>query len=393
MESKLTVASFFSGAMGLDLGLEKSGARTIFTCEFDKSAQETIKTNRPELEVLGDIRDFELGWFKQITDSQPIDIVAGGPPCQAFSTAGKRKGFEDSRGNVFLKFLEVIEQISPNFFVIENVRGLLSTKFELDSDEFLRVGLPIELYGTPGSAVMYTAKRMELAGYTVNYNLYNAANFGVPQKRERVVIIGSRLNQNVPFLQPTHHENGDYGLQTWRTLGNALEGLDQSGDKWMEFSKNTKKFMSLIKEGEYWKSLPVEIQKIAMGGSFHLQGGKTGFYRRLSFAKPSPTLVTSPSMPATLLGHPVEMRPLSIKEYARIQMFPDDWKIQGSTMNVYKQIGNAVPVGLGQAIGEAINRMVKNDISREIEGFKFSRYNRTSYSEMKKTMSVNLRLF
>lgn len=390
---KITVASFFSGAMGLDLGLELAGGETIYACEFDKSARETIQKNRPDLDVLKDIRDFNIKDFRKSTKNKAIDVVAGGPPCQAFSTAGKRKGFDDARGNVFLKFLEVIEEIGPNFFVIENVRGLLSTKFELDEGEFLRVGLPIELYGQAGSAVLYTAKRMEIAGYSVNYNLYNAANFGVPQKRERVVIIGSRLHDDIPFLEPTHHEFGEFNLPSWRTVQEAFEGINYDGDKWMEFSESTKGYMNLIPEGEYWKSLPLEIQKKAMGGSFHLQGGKTGFYRRLSFDKPSPTLVTSPSMPATLLAHPTELRPLSIREYARIQQFPDDWMIMGSTINVYKQIGNAVPVGLGHSIGNFIKKLIlKVDITN-IDGFKYSRYRMTSFKEMKSLVNVNLRMF
>jgi len=258
----------------------------------------------------------------------------------------------------------------------------LSTKYELDIDEFERVGLPLEMYAKPGSAVLYTCRRMEMAGYNVNYNLYNAANYGVPQKRERVVLMGSKIGTAVPFLYPTHSENGEHGLKKWKTLKSALKGLDNSDDQWVELSEKTKKFLSQLKEGEYWKNLPLRAQKEAMGGSFHLQGGKTGFYRRLDFNKPSPTLVTSPSMPATLLGHPTELRPLSVKEYARVQQFPDDWKIQGSKINIYKQIGNAVPVGLGYAIGITLNNIVKGRWPEPLQGFRYSRYKNTSYSEM-----------
>lgn len=380
---KLTVASFFSGAMGLDMGLEEAGCETVYTCEFDKSAIKTIRHNRPDLPVLEDIRDFDYSEFLQKTGTTHIDVVAGGPPCQAFSTAGKRRGFSDERGNVFLKYLDVIEEINPTFFILENVRGLLSTKYELDPEEFVRVGLPSELYGKPGSAILYTCKRMELSGYNVNYNLYNAANFGVPQKRERVILIGGKISSDIPFLEPTHSETGEHNLKEWETLGTALEGLDKNGDAWVELSEKTKKYLVMLKEGEYWKNLPLQIQKEAMGGSFHLQGGKTGFYRRLSFDKPSPTLVTSPSMPATLLGHPNELRPLSIKEYARVQQFPDNWEIQGSKINIYKQIGNAVPVGLGRAIGALLVRLVKGQEIKNIDGFKYSRYKKTSYVDMK----------
>lgn len=390
--NNLTIASFFSGAMGLDLGLEKAGCKTVFTCEFDKSAIETIRFNRPDLPILKDIRDFDYEDFLDKTKGVHIDVVAGGPPCQAFSTAGKRRGFSDERGNVFLKYLDVIETIKPTFFVLENVRGLLSTKYELDFDEFERVGLPAELYGKPGSAVLYTCRRMEMAGYAVNYNLYNAANYGVPQKRERVVLMGSKIGAEVPFLHPTHSENGEHGLKKWQTLRNALKGLDYTDDQWVELSDKTKKFLSQLKEGEYWKNLPLNAQKEAMGGSFHLQGGKTGFYRRLDFNKPSPTLVTSPSMPATLLGHPTELRPLSVKEYARVQQFPDDWKIQGSKINIYKQIGNAVPVGLGYAIGMTLNNLVNGTTPELVQGFKYSRYKNTSYSEMALSLNKQLKL-
>jgi DNA (cytosine-5)-methyltransferase 1 len=389
----LTVASFFSGAMGLDLGLEDEGFNTVFACEFDKWAQATIKKNRPELPLLSDIRDFDLINFQKLVGNSHIDVVAGGPPCQAFSTAGKRRGFEDERGNVFLKFLEVIELVRPSYFIIENVRGLLSTKYELDEEEFIGYGLPHSLLKKPGSALIYTCKRLEQSGYSVNFNLYNSANFGVPQKRERVVIIGALSERRVDFLTPTHSENGEFGLSKWTNLRSAFNGLRPENDSYLPLSQKTLKFLQLLKPGQYWKDLPIELQKEAMGGSFHLQGGKTGFYRRLDFNKPSPTVVTSPNMPATLLGHPIENRPLSVKEYARIQQFPDKWEICGSIVNQYKQIGNAVPVGLGRAIGKAILNHLNQSEAATFENFKFSRYRNTSYQELMQYLSSQFSLF
>ena len=368
--------SFFSGALGLDIGLEQAGIKSVLACEIDKNARETIKTNRPDLNVIEDINEFNISDFESKIDFSKIDLIEGGPPCQAFSTAGKRKGFNDSRGNVFLKFLNTIELIKPKYFVIENVRGLLSTKFELDFSEFTRYDLDERLYAKKGSALLYAVRRMEECGYEVNFNLYNSMFFGVPQSRERVIIIGTLDKNRVPFLKKTH---GD-GLEKIVTTKEVFKGIDYSNDRHQKLSERTLKYIKHLKSGENWRNLPENLIEEAMGNSYKLGGGKTGFYRRLDWDKVSPTIVTSPVMPATLLCHPKENRPLSIKECARIQQFPDNWNFQGNVTSIYKQIGNAVPVGLGRAIGEVIVNH-HNGISLEEENQKYSRYKNTSYDE------------
>ena len=377
--------SFFSGALGLDLGLEQAGFKSVLACEIDKDARETIIANRPDLTVIDDINKFNTEDFEDVIDFSKIDLIEGGPPCQAFSTAGKRKGFSDSRGNVFLKFLETIEKIKPKYFVIENVRGLYSTKYELEFNEFSKYDIDERLYAKKGSALLYAVKRMEESGYNINFNLYNSMFFGVPQTRERVIIIGTLNQQKVPFLKKTHGE----GFKDIVTIKQAFKGIDYSNDKHQKLSERTIKYVSLLKSGENWRNLPENLVEEAMGNSYKLGGGKTGFFRRLDWNKVSPTIVTSPVMPATLLCHPEENRPLSIKECARIQQFPDNWVFKGNVTSIYKQIGNAVPVGLGKAIGDAIMKHHRSKIN-EFENETYSRYKKTSYDEFMIDMHKNL---
>ena len=374
----MNVLSFFSGAMGLDIGLEKAGFNTIAACEVDINAIKTIKKNKKGLNVYTDINNISNSELDSIKHKNKIDLIAGGPPCQAFSTAGKRKGFEDDRGNIFLRYLEIIEYLKPSYFVIENVRGLLSTKFELNLDEFLKYDIDERLYKKPGTALYYVVKRLEESGYNINFNLYNSKYFGTPQSRERVIVIGTLSKEKVPFLIPTHSDD-DVKLEKVTTVRDALKGLKEKDEFNGKFSPKTLKYVSMLKSGENWRNLPDNIQAEAMGKSFKLGGGKTGFYRRLDWNKPSPTLVTSPTMPATLLCHPEKNRPLSTKEYARIQQFPDNWKFEGNLTSIYKQIGNAVPVGVGEAIGKVImnhNKGYKDELNKN---FKYSRYHNTSF--------------
>jgi DNA (cytosine-5)-methyltransferase 1 len=216
----------------------------------------------------------------------------------------------------------------------------------------------------------------------INFDLYNSANFGTPQARERIVIIGTTNNIKVNRLKPTHSNISEYNLPKWRTLKYALKKL-KNIDNSEHLNYNPKRvfYYEKLKSGENWKNLPIDLQKKALGGSFYLGGGKTGFLRRLDWNKPSPTLVTSPSMPATDLCHPEEIRPLSVNEYKVIQQFPISWKLGGTTIDKYRQIGNAVPVGLGRAIGREIKNHFLGQFKDDIKDFKYSRYNNTSYND------------
>lgn len=367
----IVALSFFSGAMGLDIGMRNGGIRALLACEVNKYCRMTIAQNEPDMALIGDINKYgpeDILRMARIPAGRGVDVIFGGPPCQAFSTAGARRALDDARGNVFLSYIAVVEQIRPTYVVIENVRGLLSAPYPYDG-----IAKPVK-----GGALCVILDRLRAAGYTISFELYNAANFGAPQIRERLVMIGKLGGRKVPYLSPTHSEDGKYGLEPWRTLREALAGLQAAEQHYINFPEKRLKFYRLLKAGQYWKDLPEEAQREAMGAKLELGGGKTGFYRRLNFGRPSPTLVTNPTMPATDLCHPVEDRPLSVEEYGRIQEFPEDWKICGPILEQYKQIGNAVPIKLGEAIARTIIADMNGEKLPQIPGFPYSRYKNTN---------------
>lgn len=377
---RVKALSFFSGAMGLDLGLEKAGVPILLACEMDKACRLTIQKNRPDLALLGNVCDYSPGEIRAaagLRDGDEIDVMVGGPPCQSFSTAGARRGFEDARGNVFLRYIDLILTLKPRYAVIENVRGLISAPINHRphaerGDEWIP-----EVAERPGGALLHILGLLRDGGYSVSFNLYNAANFGVPQSRERVVLICHRGPGKVPHLMPTHAQDGAYGLPKWRTLRDALAGLAQAEHHYVTFPEDRLRFYRLLEQGQYWKHLPEDLQQQALGKSYFSGGGKTGFLRRLAWDKPCCTLVTAPNMPATDICHPTEHRPLSIEEYKRIQQFPDDWQVCGSLKDQYRQIGNAVPVGLGEAVGRAILRHMAGETVQPPSDFHYSRYKDT----------------
>ena len=364
--------SFFSGALGLDLGMEQEGIKPLLYCENDRKCRMTIDSMRPNTALIGDICKYsaeKVLEMARITEGRKVDVIFGGPPCQAFSTAGARRAFNDARGNVFLRYLDLISEIQPKYVVIENVRGLLSTPFALKEDSE-----PVK-----GGALCLVLERLEALGYAVSFNLYNAANFGAAQIRERVILIGKLGGSKVAYLEPTNAEHGECGLPPWRTFGDAVDGLDPSSAHHVDFPTKRQRYFEMLSEGQCWRDLPSEIQPAAMGKAYALSGGKTGFYRRISYSKPCPTLVTSPTMPATDLCHPKFNRPLSVEEYMRVQGFPDCWRVRGELADIYRQVGNAVPVALGRAIGRAIvNDMAGKKPAEKFDGFRYSRYKKTS---------------
>ena len=386
--------SFFSGAMGMDLGLEKAGFQTLFACEIDKACRKTIRKNRPDIALAGDLRDHSAQEVRQMAgldEKADIDLVVGGPPCQAFSTAGKRKAFEDDRGNVFLTFIDMIIDLRPKFAVIENVRGLLSAPLKHRPHNQRGEGFDeLTVDELPGGALNYIIHKLEGAGYSVSFNLYNAANFGTPQKRERVIILCSRDTGKLPYLGPTHSETGAHGLPKWRTFRGAVADLSPDDHDHLDFPEKRLKYYRLLEEGQNWRSLDIGLQQEAMGASFYSGGGKSGFYRRLKWDAPTPTLVTHPAMPATDLCHPTEDRPLSIQEYKRIQEFPDDWEVLGTVLQRYKQIGNAVPVGLGHAVGRLLMKCLKEEEMESFEGFNYSRYKNTDEVSWRSNFQMTL---
>lgn len=392
--------SFFSGALGLDLGLEEAGLEPVSYNEIEKRFCETIRLNKPEVPLYEcDIRDLTA---KELLKTHGLKkgelfVIAGGPPCQSFSTAGKRKSLEDDRGNVFLHYIDLIEGMKPKFAIIENVRGLLSAPLKHRPHNLRGEGhKKLSVAESPGGALAHIVARLEKAGYRVSFTLYNAANFGVPQSRERVIMLASREGKEIPFLSPTHSEKDD-SLPPWRTTKDAIWDLrNRKNLEHTKFPEKRLRFYRLLKAGQNWKNLPIKLQKEAMGNSFYSGGGKTGFLRRLNWNKPSPTLVTSPTMPATDLCHPTKDRPLSVEEYARIQTFPESHIFSGNTLDKYKQLGNAVPCGLGKAVGEHLINFDSGKLTHFNTDGKLSRYLNTDhkswYNNLKKE-HTNVSLF
>lgn len=346
------VISLFSGAMGLDIGLAKAGLNVVIGQDFDASCVKTMRANGHKV-LEGDIREIEPQQFLSLTGlhiGEPF-LICGGPPCQPFSTAGKRLGINDPRGSLFMDFIRMIDYIRPRFFVMENVKGIMSAPLkhvplaERDEKD------PEQRLGTVLDVILSEFNKL---GYKTVYGVLDAVNYGVPQFRERFVLIGSRDNEDIFLPIPTHfqmHQNQEY---QWKSVRSVIEDLEFDSGECATLSDERLKFLKMVPQGGNWRDLPEDIIPIAMGGAYTSGGGKVGFYRRLSYDQPSPTVVTSPVQKATMMCHPTQNRPLSVKEYARIQQFPDNWIFTGTTAAKYRQIGNAVPVGLAEAIGKAV---------------------------------------
>ncbi len=336
--------SLFSGAMGLDIGLSKAGINFKLGQDFDLSCVKTMEANGIN-GLLGDIREIDPSTILELSGlkiGEPF-LICGGPPCQPFSTAGKRLGINDPRGSLFLDFVRMIDTIRPRFFVMENVKGLMSAMLKDSNGK-----------NTDTRVIEIILNEFRKLNYKTVYGVLDAVNYGVPQFRERLIMIGSRDNENVFLPSPTHfhvHQEQNY---RWRTLGDTIRDLENQVDECASFGEKRLAFLRMVPEGGNWRDLPKDVVEEAMGGAYNSGGGKVGFYRRLSYAQPSPTLTTSPIQKATMMCHPTQDRPLSVAEYRRIQQFPDDWTIIGTTSEKYKQVGNAVPVGLAQAIGKAV---------------------------------------
>ena len=210
--------------------VQKSHIKHLLFCENDKNAANSIRLNKPSVPLIEDILNFDSNSIRKIIDLKPsdsVDLIVGGPPCQAFSTAGKRASFNDPRGNVFLHFINLICDLTPKYFVIENVRGLLSASLEHRPHSQRGSDFPsLRFEEMPGGALNKVITTLKERGYEISFNLYNSANFGVPQKRERLIIIGSLDNRRVPYLKPTHSENGMYGLPEWRNFRDATRNLN-----------------------------------------------------------------------------------------------------------------------------------------------------------------------
>lgn len=318
-----TDIELFAGAGGLALGLEQAGFDGLAYVEMNDDACETLRRNRPGWNVIeGDVHEIDFRRY----DGQ-VDLVSGGFPCQAFSMAGKRLGFGDIRGTLFAEVIRCANETHPKMLLMENVKGLLSHD---------------------GGRTFETIRHeVEKAGYSLQWKILNASYHGVGQARERIVMIGIRddLSGKISFEYP---EPDDRQM----TLRDALDGVPDSPG--VSYSEKKAKVLDLVPPGGCWIDLPQDIAREYMKSSYDSPGGKRGMARRLSWDRPCLTLTTSPSQKQTERCHPDETRPLTVREYARVQSFPDDWEFAGGIGSQYRQIGNAVPVEMARRIGVQI---------------------------------------
>jgi len=337
---RYSVVELFAGCGGLALGFEEAGLNCLFANDIDRDSCKTLKENRPNWNILNrDIHQISDAEFKKLKGA---DVVSGGFPCQAFSYAGKKMGFNDTRGTLFYEFARAVKIIKPQICIAENVRGLISH----DNGKTLKTIIDV--------------MENDIGYEVINPQMCQAIFYEVPQKRERLFLIGIKKGSGLRFNYPDK-------ISEPYTVKDALKKgrLYKTNVPKAEFQKYTKRkqqIMSKVPGGGNWRNLPEKLQKEYMGGSYHLGGGKTGIARRLSWDEPSLTLTTAPAMKQTERAHPEENRPLTYREYARIQTFPDKWKFIGSLNSKYKQIGNAVPVNLAKYIGyEIINSLNKTN--------------------------------
>lgn len=323
-----TNIELFAGAGGLALGLEAAGFQGVKFVEFNHYACETLRKNRPGWDVLeSDVHDVS---FKSLRGT--VDVVSGGAPCQAFSYAGKRLGFGDTRGTLFAEFARCVDEVQPKMFLFENVKGLLS------HDQ-----------GRTFATIQHT---FESLGYSLQYQVLNACYYGVGQKRQRIFIVGIRndLVDEIHFEFPTPDDH-------MTVLRDVLQNVPASPHQ--PYSEAKRQVMDLVPPGGCWVDLPTAVAQSYMGKSYYSGGGRRGMARRISWDEPCLTLTTSPSQKQTERCHPDETRPFTVREYARIQSFPDSWEFAGSIGEQYKQIGNAVPVELARRVGVQIVKALK----------------------------------
>ncbi|PCK05783.1 MAG: DNA (cytosine-5-)-methyltransferase [Alteromonadaceae bacterium] len=334
---KYKLIELFAGAGGLALGMEKAGFKSVLLNELDKHACDTLRANRPNWNVIpGDISNVDFTPYKD-----QIDILSGGFPCQAFSYAGKKLGFEDTRGTLFFEFARAVKETNPKVIVAENVRGLLKHE--------------------DGKTLAAITDVIDEIGYTlVDPRVLKAVFYQVPQKRERLFLIGIRkdLAKQVEFKWPSPYSR----IMTMRDAlkkGDLFES-DVPESAGQTYPPRKAEILAKVPPGGYWRDLSDDLQREYMKKSYFLGGGKTGMARRLSWDEPSLTLTCAPAQKQTERCHPEETRPLTVREYARVQTFPDDWLFSGPLTAQYKQIGNAVPVNLAYAVGRSLVRLLNN---------------------------------
>jgi len=317
-----------AGCGGLSSGFMKAGFKPLLINELQKTFCETLRKNHPGVLVKeGTMVDLDLKPYKG-----RVDILQGGVPCQAFSQAGERKGLEDPRGKLIVQFNKLINDCEPKMFLVENVKGLTTHE---KGDTLKNI---LTLFENNGK-------------YKIYHKVLNAKDYDVPQKRERILIVGVHSSITKEFTYPEKSKN-------IVLLKDVLTDVPESpGVSYPESKANV---MKLVPPGGCWVDLPADIQKAYMGEKgLAAGGGKRGMARRLSMNEQCLTLTTSPCQKQTERCHPLETRPLNVREYARIQTFPDSYTFAGSVAKQYMQIGNAVPVNLAYAMAKHIKQFLE----------------------------------
>ena len=354
------IIELFAGAGGLALGLEKAGFKSVLLNEINKDASQTLKSNRKDWNVENcDIKDLDFTPYKN-----KIDVLTGGFPCQAFSYAGKKLGFEDTRGTLFYEFARAVKETNPKVILAENVKGLVSHE--------------------SGKTLQTIKEVIDEIGYElVEPEVLKAIFYRVPQKRERIFLVAIRkdFSRFVQYRYPSKFPE-IFTMRDALQKGRLFK-TDVPESEGQVYPKRKREIMCQVPPGGYWRDLPENLQREYMRGSYFLGGGKTGLARRLSWDEPSLTLTCAPAQKQTERCHPEETRPLTIREYARIQTFPDEWHFCGSLSSIYKQIGNAVPVNLALAMGRSLVKVLN-----EIEECDF----KTEKPKLIKNGQIELRL-
>lgn len=340
--------SLFSGCGGMDTGFKKAGFNIVYANDFDSDAQAVYSLNLGQI----DSRDILTVGENEIPDG---DILTAGFPCQPFSNAGSRKGVHDSRGMLYKECLRIIEQKMPKVFVFENVKGLLSTKY-IDGRNLADV-------------IVEDLSTMNGIGYNVVYQLVNAADYRVPQNRQRVLFVGVRKDLGKTFVFP--EKQSREGL-TLRHILNVPADAENNVD-W-PFSPQALEMVKYINEGGSWKDVPYEhlaprFKKIRDDMKrYH----SPNFYRRFSRDEICGTMTASAQPENCGIIHPTEDRRYTVREAARIQTFPDDFRfITDTPKNItamYKVIGNAVPVNLAYHIAMAIMEQIFSTSNEDVQG-------------------------
>ena len=304
----MRVISLFSGAGGLDLGLQRAGHNIIWANDIDEDCVTTYQRNVSDHICLGPIGDFSSA------DMPHCDIVVGGFPCQGFSQANLRRFKHDERNRLYLEFLRVVRDKQPRFFLAENVRGILS------------------LAG--GAAIRKIERDFHEIGYRVKRRLFNTADYGVPQTRWRVIIAGTRVDLphdlDYRYPAPTHSKNGDGSLPKWQSIGAALRDIPEPHAD--------------------------HALKNHVFSKYKVTNRNFTGHRTTDPRKPSPTILARGNGKGGVcaLQHPKNHRRMSIREQAILQTFPTDFEFLGQMNSCYRQVGNAVPVRFAEALGRCL---------------------------------------